>query len=161
MAVTPRQPDLVAMLAALDARVQRLERPSSVALDSTATIGGVSGTTIATVPPGAWQAITLGTNVTSLGSPYMDVGCRLENSTVRLKGVLNFTGTIAANATLATLPVGFRPPRKLVNSLVVYNNPGYGVGRMFIDTAGVITIDGGFVSGANAALDGMTFPLTN
>lgn len=115
---------------------------------------------VSSVDP-SWQPLSYGTSLATFGAPYLTPRCRTKNGSVELKGLLNVTGAIAANATLATLPAGYRPPGTAVMSLTIYNSPGYVAVRMFIDNAGLIKIDNALNSGGNFSLDGLSFSLTD
>lgn len=144
MAVTPRDPDLSAMLAALSDRIARLERPATI-----------------TAVPSAWQAITYGTNINSFnviagGSTWFEPGCRTENGSVRLKGLIIATAAISAGSTVFTLPVGFRPPsRALVN---VMANADVAA-RLDIQANGQAVLGPALGNGSYVSLDGVTVPL--
>jgi hypothetical protein len=85
---------------------QVLTKNSATNYDTVWAASGV-GTTDA-----AWTDVTAFTNAwASFGSPYANVGYRMVNSRVYLRGVLK-SGTLNANAFV--LPAGYRPASRLL-----------------------------------------------
>lgn len=57
-----------------------------------------------------WVGVTFGTGFTNYGTGYESVAYRkLPNGLVLLKGLIKTTASIAAGATMFTLPSGYRP----------------------------------------------------
>jgi hypothetical protein len=183
MPVTNRPPDLGAMVQALSARLDRLERPAISGPPTTCT-----STTRPTSPfvgqlifetdtdrswswngavwlaPGttAWQTVTLGAgwttwNVTAGGTTYFDPACRIEGDSVQLRGLLDFATGSYGGGTIITLPVGYRPARQHLGTVMANANVAV---RCDVQANGVVT-SATFGSPGFLSLDGVRFPLTN
>jgi hypothetical protein len=110
----------------------------------------------------AWQTLSFPTNSASAAG-YATVGARLETlyGVVRLRGALQITAPgFSGGTTLATLPVGYRPPTTYRCSA---RFAGTGASSTFltINTDGTITLSSNTTASDNVIpLDGVTFPTT-
>lgn len=113
----------------------------------------------ATITPGAWTALTLGTKVEE-DAAEQTVRARTEGTIVRLRGATKIKAgeTLTAGETLATLPVGLRPVEKrVVLSSVTNANKAQ---AMLVATTGVVTLLENLPAATVLVLDGLTFNLT-
>lgn len=102
---------------------------------------------------GPWVALTLGTNVGPYDSHFIP-SARLEGDTIRFKGTLQTTGSILANATLATIPIaatGGVP--------VILLEADTSTGTIAIDGTQILAT-GNLSSGVLLPLNGKTFTLS-
>jgi hypothetical protein len=100
----------------------------------------------------------LATNVGVSGGTFT-TACRVEGSQVRFKGALyNNTGSsIAANATLASLPTLFYPSNQANLSASAAGTAGY----VQITNGGVVSFTNTFPNGAMLSLDGLRYSLVD
>lgn len=103
----------------------------------------------------AWQALSFAAGA-GAAAGFQTPQARLEGDKVRLRGRISFTGSIAANNTIFTLPASNMFP---VNGKVALSTIITGAQTLFIDLAGVATCGGAASSGNNMNLDGLTFIL--
>lgn len=121
------------------------------------------GTSGATATTEIWHNLSLNAGYTAFGGSTPAPRYQLEGingGRVRLSGALTLTANHAANTTIATLPVGYRPSFQqeflCINSLsgqVALNT------TIHIDTAGNIVCEPSGISGNILALDGIVFAL--
>lgn len=121
-------------------------------------IQGIQGPPGTAPAPGAWTTPTFGTSVSATPpTGFAAARVRLEGTdVVRLRGRLSITGTIAANATILTLPAGFRP----ATSVGVETSTATAVAVLTITTAGLVQTSIALASGNVVNLDGLTFTTT-
>lgn len=118
-------------------------------------VAGTPGTWLSpTVAATAFSVITPGTNVTG-GTTPAAVRVELGGNSVRIRGSLVATGTVASGATIGTVPSGFRPLHE-VNTIARYTGGG---ARLTIATTGVITMNAA-LTGNEVWLDSITYDLT-
>lgn len=113
---------------------------------------------------GAWQSLTLGTGVGIAGDGD-GIAARAEGDIARLKGLLKGTTTVAAGATLATIPTAVKPPFGIATfPTVLRDNSGLASGlspaAIYIDAVGNITANVGIDTTHAISLHGITYPLT-
>lgn len=105
-----------------------------------------------------WTAVTY-LNAYTTPAGYLGVGYRKIGDTVELRGTCS--GTFAASQSMFQLPVGFRPPGRLV--LPGNTTDGTAFGRVDIMADGNVTrVTGTWPTGANSyvAFTGVSFSLT-
>lgn len=105
---------------------------------------GSSWQAIPGVGDSGWTALTLGTNVTSLGGGFYAPQARQIGDMVFLRGQMDSTGAISTGATLFTTP--FHPASKDI--LVLSFNATILIG--VLTTTGAVTLDG-TISGAGSS----------
>lgn len=106
---------------------------------------------------GTWQTPTLVNGWSNLGG-YQSARYVLEDSKlVRIEGAIT-GGTTAAGTTLFTLPTGYRPAADQI--FTCYTGQPAAAERaisIYITTAGVVKIDGGFAAQTWISLSGIAF----
>jgi len=120
---------------------------SILKVDTIQNTGGTTGLTIDnngdltftgsnTVTPtdSGWITPTLNSGYTGYSSPYGPIKYRKIGNIVNIQGITN---EAVANSIVFTLPVGFRPERRLVLTAQNAN----GLGRLDIDQAGNVRQD--------------------
>ncbi len=117
-------------------------------------------TIVTTKFAGAWTELTLSAKLEAFAG-FQTVRCRLENgeTVVRLRGVAKVKAgeEIKKTETIATLPVGFRPPAEVD----VTGNISAVLSVFNITTAGVISsVLTDAKAGTGVIFDGLTFNLT-
>lgn len=94
----------------------------------------------------AWTALTLTAPWTNLGSGYQNAQYRMNDDVVEIRGVI--TGGVLGS-TIATLPVGFRPPAKInISTNVGFASPSMAVLDISASGAIVLTIAPGATGNA-------------
>lgn len=110
--------------------------------------------------PGAWTALTLGPKIEASGSAQ-SIRVRLEQgaSSVRMRGtpVVKIGETLTAGETLATLPLGFRPPGLIT---VPMTTSSAVTTSLTIATTGVVALANNLAATRAVFFDGLTFNLT-
>lgn len=111
--------------------------------------------------PGAWQGLSLASNIGGGGYPGVGVAARLEfPTTVRLTGTLTNNTGGSDSSTLATLPSALRPTAGTVylNANEVLSGGSSAQALVLqVTTGGAISSIVGFGVGAWIPLDGLTF----
>lgn len=106
-----------------------------------------------------WQSLTFATDASSSGT-YATVGVRSEPlyGLARLRGGILIGGAgISGGATIATLPVGYRPTATIGCNVRV---SGQAFNRlMTINTNGTITLESGLNAASTLHLDGIAYPI--
>jgi len=123
----------------------------------------ILGTTLEMFDGAAWQRIFERRiwNDPTLSSPwaayntgiYPTLGYSVRDGILSLRGVIKSTASTAANATIATLPVGARPAYRVA---LIVPGPANVLERVDILTSGIIA-----VQAANAALSSLLFDNIN
>lgn len=128
-----------------------LSRPGAPLVFAPLPIKGVDLTDPDTLE--GWSAPTFQNAWTNYGSGYATAGYyRQPDGWVRLKGLIRGGTT---NATMFTLPAGYRPPFEVYASVISNGSTA----RLRITTSGAVNkTDGG--SNDHVGLDGITFPST-
>lgn len=113
-----------------------------------------------------WLALTLGTNVTYLGSPYARPAYRIsgDGQFVYLRGLLNFTGAVTTGATVATLGSSAASPPTRVIMMAYYQLIGGTGGQIRLDIGAsslalLYETTASTAASAVASLDGMSYCL--
>lgn len=104
---------------------------------------------------GDWTSLPLGTNIAAQGGAFDTPRYRREGSRVWLSGVAKTTGVIAALATVATLPAGFRPAAQKVYAW----EATAGALRFDVKADGTITTTPGLANATFFSFDGASFEL--
>lgn len=105
---------------------------------------------------GEWKALSLETGITNLGSPYANAQCSKDSlGLVYLRGVVKSSGLLAKEATIVTIPEGYRPTKQQLISA----NLGGTLGFLYILANGKIQISLGVSLETNFSFDGIFFPL--
>jgi hypothetical protein len=89
------------------------------------------------------------TNDASVGAGTVTARRYTDGLVILEGGLIKGSGTWAAGDTIATLPAGFRPAQS--TSACVWVSSATGATRITIDTAGVISVTSGLLSGVAAA----------
>jgi hypothetical protein len=98
-----------------------------------------------------WVAATPGGNVANYGNGYNAAAFQRENGTVRLRGVLVASNTVAVKSTLLTLPAGYRPAKAWLFS--GWETP------LCVTAAGAVQNLNQLRAGYLCSLDGLQFTL--
>jgi hypothetical protein len=125
----------------------------NLAVTGTATVGGSN--VLKASDYSAYVDVTTGTNVAH-GTPHLQVRTEPAGIT-RLEGQLTFSGAISAGATLATIPLGYRPVAPKVLTLR-FSGPSASSTFWNLNTDGTITSTTAMASGNAVNFDmGITF----
>jgi len=105
----------------------------------------------------SWQPLTLGTSVTHATGYFTPAAAMVGSDLFTLSGAVTLTATVAAGATLMTLPTGFFPSSKLQATVM---DGAFSAVEIAVLTSGVIT-SGVAWTAANSpySLDGLTLRL--
>lgn len=97
----------------------------------------------------SWTLLTLGASLTATGSGFRSPSMMLGGGKfVYLSGVATASALIAAGATIATLPAGYRPPFTVVTT---YMNASTAVpGEMRITSGGTVTLSVSTIASGNS-----------
>jgi hypothetical protein len=76
---------------------------------------GPQGPPGGTAPPDTWKGVSLAAGWANFGAEYDVAAYRLEGGRVHLRGLVTRTdGLPPAKSPIGTLPVGYRPPKRLI-----------------------------------------------
>lgn len=102
-----------------------------------------------------WTALALGTNITATAGFRAAPSCSLAGKTVYLSGPFSTTGSITGGATIATLPVGYRPA--VILPVAAMNAISGLLVQLRISTAGVITCTTTIATAQTILIDNISF----
>lgn len=131
----------------LDAAVTTI--PQQLAEDVESTIAGFGGI----AAPGSWQTPSYGSGFASLGFGNTDPEYRKVGTCVWLRGVATTSTTQGANATVLTLPSGYRPLAQEV--FLQMNNTG--PAQVNVEANGEVSVVAGLASSGWVSLSGISF----
>lgn len=113
--------------------IQNTGGTTGLTIDSSGDLTFTGSNTVTPTDSG-WIAPTLNSGFTGYSSPYGPIKYRKIGNIVNIQGITN---EAVANSIVFTLPVGFRPERRLVLTAQNAN----GLGRLDIDQAGNVRQD--------------------
>jgi hypothetical protein len=107
-----------------------------------------------------WLALSLGANVAGFGGYRAPPAYRVVNGWVYLDALIGINPGVAANAILATLPVGARSPYLAIFSTVYSIGAGDTSGRLNVGADGTVSMPLAIPAGSYVSLSGIVFANT-